>query len=692
MGLAARAASLLQMNTLITQTLRAGCLLACGAAHASDLFVGELPTIVVTPSSADGSAFTVPHSLSVITASDIDNSSSTNLGELLSREAGLNLKSFFGGDKNAAVDIRGMGDTAVSNVLILVDGVRLNEADLSGADLSSLALTNIRRVEIVRGGGAVRYGDGAVGGVINILTRRPVSGALNGSVEAQLVTYDGRTLRASATGGSGELSARLAAGRSTSNGYRDNSEFNRSDGSFELRYLPDGAQGAVDAYVRVSVHQDQYGLPGPVSAAAFAGSEAERRSTRAPFDGGRTDDRMVTLGTHFDWGTYGELELLANWRDRDNPYLIGYSAAIPEADQANRIESQKQEWQARYRLDVEASGHKHSFGLGMHWQTADYTRHENGEAVLGNSARRVGELEGMGGYAEATLRGSNGLALNLGARVNRLASDFRDEKYTQECVTYFPPTGCVDAFRPQGASRNTWRNQAYELGLTWQTRPEQMFFVSASQHFRAPNVDELALATTDLRPQTGVTAELGMRLKYDTRVEFSATVFGMRNEDEIYFGQDPSSGSSLNRNYEQATRRLGLELQGRWRFSPAWMLVANGGYVQPRFSDIDADIPHVPRVTANARVEWTASEAWLLSANVRYVGQRYDGNDQTNRDFPILPAYSVYDLSTRYRFGDFDLTAAVLNLFDEVYSTVAYSATYYPMPGRTFTAGVRWHF
>ena len=683
------------MHPLITQTLRAGCLFALGAAHASDLFVGELPTIVVTPASADGSAFTVPHSISVITAADIEQSSSSNLGELLSREAGLNLKSFSGNDKNTTVDIRGMGDTATSNVLVMVDGVRLNEVDLSGADLSSIALADIRRIEIVRGGGAVRYGDGAVGGVINILTRRPRAGALQGDIEAQLASYDSHALRASLSGGNDEWSARAAAGVSNSDGYRENSELKREDGSFELRYLP-STLPFLDLFVRASIHQDEYGLPGPVSATAFAGSEAERRHSNAPFDGGSTDDRMLTLGANLDFGTRGEFELTANWRDRDNPYLIGYSPLLSLDDQSSRIESNLNELQARYQVDADAFGHTHHFGFGANWQAADYVRSENGETVVGSSARRLGERQGVGAYVEATLHGPDGLALNLGARANRLKTDFRDERLTQECEFIFipfpVPVNCVDAFRTQDASSNTWHNQAYELGLTWQANPTQVFFISASQHFRAPNIDELALASDDLHPQQGVTGEIGMRIKHDTHAEFSATLFAMRNEDEIYYGQDPVSGLVFNRNYEQATRRLGAELQGRWLLASALTVSLNGGYVQPQFEDSQADIPLVPRVTANAGLEWATSEALRLSAEVRYVGRRYDGNDTDNQTYAVLPAYTVYDLAARYRAGDFDFFAAIHNLTNEVYSTVAYSETYYPMPGRNVSAGAHWRF
>lgn len=158
-------------------TLAAAWLLGAATAYAADSDDRALPTVVVTANSLDDRVFTVPHSLTIITARDIENAGTSHLGELLSREAGLHLKSFSGGDKNASVDIRGMGDTAVSNVLVMVDGVRLNESDLSGADLSSVDLSAIERIEILRGGGAVRYGDGAVGGVINIITRPPAAGA-----------------------------------------------------------------------------------------------------------------------------------------------------------------------------------------------------------------------------------------------------------------------------------------------------------------------------------------------------------------------------------------------------------------------------------------------------------------------------------------------------------------------------------
>ena len=684
------------MTPFLKRGLSVLCLLTANPVLASDLPVTELQTIIITPASTDGRVFTVPHGVSVITAADIENSPASNLGELLSREANLNLKSFFGNDKNASVDIRGMGDTAVSNVLILVDGVRLNEADLSGADLSSIALSQIKRVEIIRGGGAVRYGDGAVGGVINIITQKPTVGPIRGTIAARLGSYGRQELSASAGGGKGAWRARATLSQSDNDGYRENSELDRRDGSIELRYLPTEALSFLELYGRISMHRDEYGLPGPVSTAAFATSDATRRQSNTPFDGGSTDDRMVTLGANFDFDTAGQLELLLNWRDRENPYIIGYSPLISLANQQNRITSQKQEAQLRYNVDVDYMGYKHTFGLGGHWQTADYVRYENGEIVVENSTRREGELTGTGQFAEAILRGPHGLAVNAGLRANRLESRLRNDKYTRECdfifIPFPVPINCVDALRLQNEQGNTWHNQAYELGLTWQTTPNQIFFASASKHFRAPNIDELVLASDELRPQTGLTTEIGMRHTRGKEVELALTLFNIEIDDEIYYGQDPVSGASLNRNYEQATRRRGVEIQARWQLNPHVRVSANGGYVQPRFVGSAADIPHVARLTASTQVEWSVSDKLRLIASARHVSRRYDGNDINNTDYPILPAYTVYDLAARWYAGDVELSAAVNNLSNEVYSTVSYSATYYPIPGRNFTLGLRWRF
>jgi iron complex outermembrane receptor protein len=665
----------------------------------------RLDEVVVSAPSADDTLRVVPHGVSVITTEDIERSPSRTVAEVLGREANLNIQSYFGRDKGATIDMRGFGATAVSNVLVLVDGVRLNASDLSGADLSSVALSQVERIEVLRGGGAVRYGDGAVGGLVHILTRRPRSGPIKGEIEARTSSYDTRELRFSASGGAGPLSARIDLGRVDGDGYRDNDEQRRRDTAAELRFVPQGSLSFMDVLLRVSRHTDEYKLPGPVSRARFlSGDPALRRSsTASPLDGGSTDDRKFGSVWRFDLGRAGLIEFQTDHRERDNPYLIGVNPLTPLADQQYSINSTRRDMQVRYDLEYDAFGRTHSFGAGVVTQSADYLRRDAGRTVIDQSTRRTGDLNGQAWYAEAVLRASDAVRLNAGWRSDDTKSRTEADTYRRTCqfqIVFIPglgnipveiPGSCVTGYQSTGATSNSWKSHAAELGLSWQPLPSLVTFVSLSRNFRNPNIDELALASPDLRPQHGRTVELGMRLQPSAALSLGATLFRLRNQDEIFF--DSASGLSINRNYDLPTQRTGIEMEARWQASAAWLLAVNAGYVRPRFEGVDADIPLVPRWTANVRTEWlqTPQLRWIFAA--RHAGRRFDGNDPDNGRFARLPSYTVFDLALRLDLGGgAQLAAGVNNLFDKVYSTIAFSETYYPMPERNAYASLRWRF
>ena len=147
-----------------------------------------LPPIDVS-SSRLGGAGIVGTSTTIITAEDIRRSPAQSLPDILSREPGIQVQNLFGGVNGArsVVDMRGFGASAASNTLILIDGRRITDLDLAGVDLASIPRDSIERIEITRGNsGVVLYGDGAVGGVINIVTKSAARCATGGACRSRL--------------------------------------------------------------------------------------------------------------------------------------------------------------------------------------------------------------------------------------------------------------------------------------------------------------------------------------------------------------------------------------------------------------------------------------------------------------------------------------------------------------------------
>ena len=147
----------------------------------TDKAAAEIPAVVVSAARTEQSTLTTPASITVITREQIEDSGSRHIVEVLRGQGGVQINDLYGDGSRATVGMRGFAESAGSNTLVLVDGRRLNNPDLASPDLNSIALEDVERIELVQGSAGVLFGDQAVGGVINIITRKP--GALRHSLE-----------------------------------------------------------------------------------------------------------------------------------------------------------------------------------------------------------------------------------------------------------------------------------------------------------------------------------------------------------------------------------------------------------------------------------------------------------------------------------------------------------------------------
>jgi iron complex outermembrane receptor protein len=216
-----------------------------------------------------------------------------------------------GTGKNVSVDIRGFGETATQNILVLVDGRRVNEIDLSGVDWSQIPLDQVERIEILRGPGSVLYGDNAAGGVINIITKKPEK-AISATAEGVIGSYHYNKESGSVSGKWGPLSAILNAGYTGTEGYRDNGFLRAKDVGGKVLY---DLNENISLNFSGGFHQDDTGLPGGLTKAEI--HQLGRRATVRPGDKAETEDWYSSLGGKGKFGNLGRVEVDLSYRHRE---------------------------------------------------------------------------------------------------------------------------------------------------------------------------------------------------------------------------------------------------------------------------------------------------------------------------------------------------------------------------------------
>ena len=131
----------------------------------------ETEEIIVRNYQYDSKESTSPYSIEIHTAKDIKASGSSSVQGYLSQHSSLNITPNYGDRAKASFGMRGYGEDAHQNIVMTVDGQRMNNIDLSAPLIGQIDINSIERIEIVKGTGSVRYGDGAMAGVINIYTK-----------------------------------------------------------------------------------------------------------------------------------------------------------------------------------------------------------------------------------------------------------------------------------------------------------------------------------------------------------------------------------------------------------------------------------------------------------------------------------------------------------------------------------------
>lgn len=616
--------------------------------------------------------------VSVITEEEIRASTATSVSEVLQKLGGVHVRPNLLGTPDAAVDLRGFGITGDQNTLVLVNGRRLSEFELSTAKLSSIPLNAIERIEIQRGSGAVLYGGGATGGVINIITAPATARESGGAVYGSYGSYATGELRANVNGGGENWGLALFANHLESDNYRRNNEVDLDNVSGELRWL-----GAADQlFLRFGSNRQSSRLPGFRTEQEL---QEDRRGTATPNDAGSLEGWNASVGWEHSRGE-ASYTVEAGIRDQASRFHNEFSGGT--FDQSLRSKVLTLSPRARWQGKLGAADN--TLVAGADWSDWSY-RNDNTTVFFGfpfDVAERAGQRNGAL-YLYDSLALPAGTTLALGGRRERVRFDLSEE------LGPVPETG-------KKLTLSAWEaSLRQEIGGGFST------YLRFGQSFRVANIDEnrcFAAPCTLLEPQKSHERELGAEWRRGAQ-RLRASVFRIDLSNEIHFNRlEGFVGANVNL---PPTRRSGVELEGATRVG-AVDLTTRYAYTRARFragtsNGIDLagnEVPAVPRHRAGITAGWQVFEQTRLTATANYVGrQRYD-NDQANR-FRRMPAYTVVDLKLSQGLGRrIVLSAGINNLFDEKYYPYALvtdpvaPATFvaYPDPERNGYVAVEWRW
>ncbi|GAB1231588.1 TonB-dependent receptor [Ferrigenium sp. UT4] len=661
----------------------------------------SLEEVVVTASRFEEKSTNQPVNMTVITREDMRQSSARTLPELLSTQAGITMRDLFGNNAaSASVDMRGFGAAAGQNTLILLDGRRITDPDLSGVQWAAIPFAAIQRIEIMRGSGAVLYGDGATGGVINIITRAPAQTDGHGGFELRTGSYDANELQARGAYFSGAAGIDLTASGLTSEGYRANNRNEQNNVQANLRWFTEAGEWAL----KLGLDRQDVRLPGARAVQPALGIDqvaTDPRGTSTPLDFARRDGDQVALEWQHSLAG-ADTHLGVAHRRKNQKAFFDFGGFPIYRDSDLTVDS----FTPRVRLP-HAVGGDSTLVLGADVHRWDYVLRTSN--AVGNIGRPINRVKMNQNNTAVYLQNSAHVMadtwLLLGWRREHISMNGRDVYDAGAPGAFFGTAAPAGAFSDN--------QSAYEVGLRQQINEAITLRGKFGRSFRLANVDEIyetdpsfANQFQFLRAQTANGVEIGME-QQGASGRWSVT--GFRNEVHNEIHLDAFTTGVGNTNLPPS-RRQGVELDGKWQALSRLNLNAAYTYTHARFlqgvlpggpfTQVNVNIagkhvPLVPTHTLTLAASWSLGEQTRLNASTRYVGPQFMDNDEANTLGVKIPSYTLADLKLVHQVGALKFDAAINNLFDRHYFNYAVSSQFtpgrynaYPLPGRTFYLGL----
>lgn len=629
-------------------------------AFAEDL---QLDDVTVRSSGFERKDTETTYSSEIHTAKQIESSGASTLYDFLAQQSSLNILSSFGNKATPSINLRGFGsENGAQNVVITLNGQRLNNIDSSSQLLAGIPLSNIERIEISKGSGSVLYGDGATAGAIQIYTKAKtgITASTSWGNFGQQSHYATAGLNEEKL----ELSANLSHdshdgfGKKDPSGYRD--EFTSNTQNARVKIKP---MESFRIFAEATSTRNDIRYAPSLTKAQFKDSP---RNVGLNFLGNPMDYTHQALDSD-RWQIGTEIDLSPSWHVTASHYREDKLSEFYNFNSKFHYDQEASVVDLRYD-DAQVSA---ITGI----QINDGERKASDNSTTKNNRALFASLE---------YRLLENLTLSSGARTEKVSYQFR------------PNAG--------DSLADSEHLSAWDIGANYRINSGISIFANHNHAYQAPDIDRFF--TTNfftgvtsfngfIKPMRTKTTNLGLNFVTD-RNRMKISTFYSDLDNEIYV----VPGVFTNTNLDQS-HKYGLELQDTFQIDTDLTASLLYNYVRAKIdrenngggSFNGKDLPGVPKHNLIANLNWKFNPNTSLNVNHAWRSSAYAYQDFANNLSQKQSIYSSTNISLNYQYRHFTIFTAINNLFKHENSIQVANDAIYPVDFvRTWRVGLKADF
>ncbi len=616
-------------------------------------YLGNLGTIVITPTRIPNILDSLSTNVSVVTDEEIRNRDLLSVSDALQLEEGLNTSEVGTLGSSSSLSIRGTGP---QQVLLMIDSIPINNTSLGLADLGTIPLYNIERLEIVRGPFSALYGSNALGGAVNIITKRAKHTTPVTDIYASFGDYATRVYNLSFGVAKGDSNGYFATSKNSSDGFRENSDYQNDNFNVNLGHNL-GNNGIISINGIYSKYELGVPGPNPTSIEEYDGTKEKDSDSPNAREEDEKEYIQITYGLplkehEITTKLYGSNEE----RDYKNPDSF--------IDDDYKYITKGSEIQLK-------GGEGFLIGVDIHqdrFRKTDMTfdRTQIEEKITNKSI-----------FLEEIVRFSN-LTTVLGLRFDH-NSVYKEQTNPRLSMIY----SLNKIWKLSLSAGRAYRAPTFN-DLFWPRNKETFF-----------GIDYITQGNEDLDPETSVSYDFGVQAKLNKRFLGKMTIFYSKIKDLIKWSSTESGSTILYQpeNVEKGINQ-GIELGIETKILPQISQSINYTYLHSAGKSENEDdyviLEFKPHHRANCEINYLNNFGLGMNLSCEYVHNQWE---QRNKSGYRIPSRTILNGRISQKILDAEIFLAIDNITDKRYITRTDGfGKFYPLPGRTYRGGIMWRF